>query len=242
VAGVIILYMKLIILAAGKGTRFLPITEETPKALIPILSKPLVEYKMDLFLPYVSGFIFVINDDLGFKIKEYFGNQYKNIPINYAIQGHKHPQGTFGALQCALPFIDTEEFIVCNCDDLYKKEDIENALKSKIPGIGISNGSMSWDYHGVKIENNYIKGFNRHSKSVNLVEDDYVNGFYILSREVFSFPPEFLKNGEAGLPHTLMAHLNELPLQVIPFSEWVSVEGPGDIARAEEFIKEHNLS
>jgi len=233
--------MKLIILAAGKGTRFLPTTKEIPKALIPILSKPLVEYKVNLFLPYVSEIIFVINDDLGFKIKEYFGKRYKNVPVKYVIQGNGHIRGTFGALMCAESFINDDEFIVCNCDDLYRKEDIEMALRNMTPGIGISRATMSWNYSGVFSENSYIRGLKYHEESIDLVEDDYINGFYILSRKVFSFSPEFLKNGEAGLPHTLMAHLDELPLRVIPFSEWVSVEGPGDIARAEEFIKEHNL-
>ena len=130
--------MKLIILAAGKGTRFLPITEETPKALIPILSKPLVQYTLDLCAPHITGIIFVVNDILGFKIGEYFGKEYKNIPISYAIQSHTSPKGTFSALQCALPFIDTDKFVVCNCDDLYKKEDIDNAFKQEEYGIGLT--------------------------------------------------------------------------------------------------------
>ena len=229
--------MKLIVLAAGKGTRFLPITEETPKALIPILSKPLVEHTLDLCIPHISGIIFVINDMLGFKISEHYGNQYKGVPISYVIQSHIYPKGTFSAIQCALPFIDTEMFAVCNCDDLYKKEDIDNAFLSKECGIGLTISSMPWIYHGIDTSNGLIKGFRYHEKTEDLVNDKFVNGFYLLSRKIFSFSPVLLKNGEVGLPHTLFNNLDSLPLKEFQFSEWVAVDSPQNIIAAEDFIK-----
>ena len=40
--------MKAMILAAGFGKRLLPITEEMPKPLIPILGTPLISYNVEL--------------------------------------------------------------------------------------------------------------------------------------------------------------------------------------------------
>ncbi|MCX6754685.1 MAG: sugar phosphate nucleotidyltransferase [Candidatus Nomurabacteria bacterium] len=233
--------MKLIVLAAGKGTRFLPITEKTPKALIPILSKPLVEYTLDLATPHVDGIIFVINDNLGFKIREHFGGQYKNIPITYVVQSDKNPKGTFSALLTALPFIDTEIFAVCNSDDLYIKDDIDKAFKNKEYGIGLTVSQMPYIYHGIDTENGYIKGFRRHVKTEDLVKDKFVNGFYILSKKIFTFSPVFLVNGEMGLPHTLFNNLSEFPLKELQFSEWVAVDSPMNIATAENFIRKYYI-
>ena len=63
--------MKAIILAAGLGTRLRPMTENTPKALVKVNQKPLVEYQIEFlkergideiiiflaFLLYLSTFI-----------------------------------------------------------------------------------------------------------------------------------------------------------------------------------------
>jgi len=47
--------MKALLLAAGLGTRLRPLTETTPKCLVPIQGKPLMAYWLDLLLPkYVT--------------------------------------------------------------------------------------------------------------------------------------------------------------------------------------------
>lgn len=228
-------------MAAGKGTRFLPLTEKIPKALIPVLGKPLVEYTLDVCIPHVSEIIFVVNDMLGFKIIEYFGYQYKNIPISYVTQKESDPSGTFSALLCAKSLIDNDIFAVCNCDDLYKKEDIDNAFIKNHCGLGLTISSMPWVYHGIDTKDGFIKGLRRHKKNKSLVMDKFANGFYLLPKEVLNFSPVSLNNGELGLPHTLLSNLDIVPLKELPFSDWVAVDCPKNIKKAEEFIKKNRL-
>ncbi|MBS3904645.1 MAG: nucleotidyltransferase family protein [Simkania sp.] len=229
--------MKLVILAAGKSTRFLPLTEHTPKPLIFIEGKPLVEYTLDLCVDHVEEIIFVINESLGYKVQEYFGNSYKNVPISYATQKNDSPKGTLSAVLCALPFLNQEMFAVCNCDDLYKKEDVDAAFLSKECGMGLTSSKMPFQYYGVDVKDGFIQGFRRHTETNELVEDKFVNGFYILSREIFSFTPVGLSDGELGLPQTLFANLEKLPLKEFAFMEWVAVNSPENIPNAVDFIK-----
>ncbi|MBP6866174.1 MAG: nucleotidyltransferase family protein [Candidatus Pacebacteria bacterium] len=229
--------MKLVILAAGKSTRFLPLTEHTPKPLIFIEGKPLAEYTLDLCVDHVEEIIFVINESLGYKVQEYFGNSYKNVPISYATQKSDSPKGTLSAVLCALPLLDQEMFAVCNCDDLYKKEDVDKAFLSNEYGMGLTTSKMPFQYYGVDVKDGFIQGFRRHEKSEELVEDKFVNGFYILSPDIFSFTPVGLIDGELGLPQTLFANLEKLPLKEFTFTEWVAVNSPENIPNAVDFIK-----
>ncbi len=52
---------KAVIVAAGRGTRFLPITKSIPKEMLPILSKPLIHYIVDeITTSAICDVIFVI--------------------------------------------------------------------------------------------------------------------------------------------------------------------------------------
>ena len=65
--------MRAIILAGGLGTRLRPLTEKTPKPLLPIKGKPIIEHAIDNFKHH--GIIDIIIS-IGYKadlIKKYLG-------------------------------------------------------------------------------------------------------------------------------------------------------------------------
>jgi NDP-sugar pyrophosphorylase family protein len=243
--------MKLIILAAGKGTRFYPLTKEIPKGLIKLGDKTLLDHVIKPYLNHVSDIIFVINDELGFKIKEYFGENYKNHDVSYIIQTADHKRGTMSALKLCRNIIDEGLFCVSNCDDLLIEEDIKKAVECAVPGIGITHTIMPYNYLGIEtsnvtsnqddnvIENNFATCFKRHNKEDGeKVLDYFANGFYVLSREIFDFSEVETRDGEVGLPHTLFANLSNYPLRAFPFQKWQSVNGPENMEAAEKFISE----
>ncbi|MBC7981918.1 NTP transferase domain-containing protein [Candidatus Parcubacteria bacterium] len=232
--------MKLIILAAGKGTRFYPLTQNTPKGLIRLLGRPLLEHVLDAYLDTVSEIIFVINDQTGSMIQDHFGTKYQGHAISYIIQAEQDSRGTLGALSLCKDAIGENIFCVSNCDDLVLKEDVENAIKQNISGIGLSKASMPWYYLSIDTdENNFVTGFRRHVKEDGaIIQDDFSNGFYMLTPEIFDMEPVLTRDGEMGLPQTLFANLEKYPLKVFGFKKWQSVNGPEDMAGAEAFVSE----
>ena len=235
--------MKLVILAAGKGTRFYPLTQQVPKGLIPLGNKTLLDYVVEPYLNYVSDIIIVINDELGHMIEKHFGYSYKNHNVSYVIQTKDHRRGTLSALSLCKDAIDEEIFCVSNCDDLLLEEDIKSAINSGTPGMGVSRAVMPYRYLGIDSENisgnNFVTGFRRHTKEDGeFVEDYFANGFYVLTPEIFNFPPVEILDGELGLPHTLFTNLENYSLRAFDFKKWQSVNGPENLESAEKFIVE----
>ena len=110
--------MKAMILAAGLGTRMRPLTLKTPKPLLPLNGKPLIEYHVQRLVE--AGFVdIVINHAwLGEQIEEYLGNgsQY-GANIQYSAEGD--PLETAGGIRQALPLLvedNCEQFVVVNGD------------------------------------------------------------------------------------------------------------------------------
>jgi len=89
--------MKVVIIAGGKGTRIASVTNEIPKAMIPVNGKPVVEYQVELAKRYGFVELIFIIGYLGEQIEEYFGDGSKwGVNISY----YKETQalGTAGAL------------------------------------------------------------------------------------------------------------------------------------------------
>jgi len=80
--------MKAIILAAGRGTRLKPITDTTPKPLIKIRGKSILEYFLEQVYSHVNEIILIVNYKSEM-FQETFGDSYCGIPITYHIQGEK---------------------------------------------------------------------------------------------------------------------------------------------------------
>lgn len=65
--------MKAIIPAAGLGTRFLPATKVTPKELLPVLNKPVIQYVVEEALePDDVDGVVIINSHEKPQIDSYF--------------------------------------------------------------------------------------------------------------------------------------------------------------------------
>ena len=81
--------MKAMILAAGKGTRVRPLTNEMPKPMIPIIGKPVMEYLIEELARHGFNEIMINVSHLPEKIESYFGNGERlGVEIGYSFEGY----------------------------------------------------------------------------------------------------------------------------------------------------------
>ncbi|MBY0370929.1 NDP-sugar synthase [bacterium] len=106
---------KGMILAAGLGTRLLPITEKVPKPLVPVLNVANVLYGLFLLKRSGVGEVILNLHHLPDCIRDFLGDGSEwGMRIEYSQETLL--LGTGGGLKKAQPFFEKEPFILVNCD------------------------------------------------------------------------------------------------------------------------------
>lgn len=104
------------ILAAGRGERLRPLTDHTPKPLVEVAGRPLIEWTIQRLVS--SGFTdLVINvAHLGHKIIDRLGDGHQlGCTIRYSKEGETGLE-TGGGIHRALPLLGEQPFMVVNGD------------------------------------------------------------------------------------------------------------------------------
>lgn len=102
------------IMAGGRGERLRPLTDLTPKPLLKVGNKPILEHNIDRLKSYGIDDIWISIKYLGEQIQEYFKDgQKKGIQINYI--NEEKALGTAGALSLVEDFVH-ENILLMNSD------------------------------------------------------------------------------------------------------------------------------
>lgn len=107
--------MKAMILAAGRGERLRPLTDEIPKPLIKVAGKSLIEYHLQNLAQAGFKEIIINTAWLAEKIHQQLANgENYGVTIHYSDEGEALE--TAGGIINALPMLGNEEFLVINGD------------------------------------------------------------------------------------------------------------------------------
>lgn len=106
--------MKAVIMAGGEGTRLRPLTCDTPKPMMPLCGRPILEYILELLARCGVTEAAVTLKYLPDEIREHFpGNVYRGIRLDFVVE--EEPLGTAGSVKNAARDY-REPFIVISGD------------------------------------------------------------------------------------------------------------------------------
>jgi len=106
--------MKALILVGGEATRLLPLTCNIPKATVPVLNRPFLEYVIRHLSRHQIKNIILAQGHPSQPIQSYFGDGSQfGVKLYYSIEDS--PLGTAGAVKNAEKYLD-ETFLVLNGD------------------------------------------------------------------------------------------------------------------------------
>jgi len=226
---------RVILMAGGLGTRLRPLTQETPKPLLKVGNKPILETIIENFAKY--GFV-NITISVNYKaemIKEYFGDgSALGVNIDY-IEENKR-LGTAGALSL-IKERPQEPFFVMNAD-LLTNVNFEHLLdfhsfENSVATMCVREYDYQVPYGVIQTDGSKIVSIEEKP-----VHKFFVNaGIYVLSPQVFEYIP---KDEFYDMP-TLFEDIihNNLKSISFPIHEyWLDIGRMSDFEQAQTEYKE----
>lgn len=184
--------MKAFLLAAGYGTRLRPLTNTTPKCLVPICGKPILAWWIQLFEKYNIQEVLINTHYLPNAVREFI-NKHNKSKSKVKIKEFYEPVllGSGGTILANKKFVDGEkEFLICYADNL-TNVNLENMIsfhrqKNSILTMGLFHTNKPKECGIAAIDNNKLiyefveKPQNPKSNLANA-------GIYVTNNEVFNY-------------------------------------------------------
>ena len=226
--------MTAVVLAGGKGTRLMPETDETPKPLMTVGGRPVVEILLKQMRRSGVKIIRMAVNHLADKIEAALGDGSKlGLQISYSYE--EKPLSTVGPLKLIndLP----ENFIVANADiitDLNFEKLFKQHQKSNSDlTIASYQRHSQADYGVLSVdESGQVVGFNEKPVFNFIVS----MGIYVFSKKILDFVPTNTAYGFDSLMYELIdkgAAINSYPYD----GYWLDIGRHDDYGRAKEDVE-----
>ncbi len=223
--------MKAVILAAGEGTRMRPLTLTTPKPLVPVNGKPIMEYIFDS-LPHEITQVIIVTLYLGDKIKKHFGEAWNGKQITYVDGSNK---GTAYSFLATKEYLANERFLLIQGDELTDKVDIDNCLAHEFSLLTFEpQDPTTCGMAYLRPDGTIKRIIEKPTKTISKIA---VNGVMVLNTDIFWYVPALTK-GEfyfsSMVDKFTRAH-NVVPVQLQ--KTIIGITSPEDIERATKILE-----
>jgi len=223
-----------VVLAGGPGIRLKPLTDSTPKALVDVGGKPLIQWVIEWLRMNDVRRIVLGVAHLKEKIIDYFGDGSRfDVEIVYSV--HTVEGGTGEGFRLAISrYIDEDIFFAMNGDqitDLKLKDLADFHLKHKpMATIAVTNPRCPYGHMKVDEKYNVVGFVEKPSCHYALCN----TGIYVFKREILRHLPE-----RGDVEKTTFPALTEnSSLKIYPFEGlFITVNTSKDLLEAEEKLK-----
>lgn len=222
-----------LIMAGGKGERLKPLTDHTPKPLLKIGEKPIIEHNLDRLSDYGIDDIWISVRYLGDQLVSYFndGSQ-KDLRINYVWE--KEALGTAAALALVEDF--THDDVLLMNSDLLTNIDFEDFYLFYLEqeadfAVACIPYQVNIPYAVMETDNHLVRGLKEKPTYTH-----YSNaGIYLMKREVIDVIPKDQVYNATDMIEALI----QLGKKVVSYplvGYWLDIGKHDDFIKAEQDI------
>lgn len=229
-----VLPVDAVLMAGGEGVRLRPLTENTPKPMLEVGGKPIIERNIERLESYGVDHFHITIKYLGEKIRNHFkdGKAY-GVDIKYTEE--KSPLGTIGAL-ALIPDIIHNDILIMNSDLLtnidfedfykfFKNQDADIAIATTPYHVSLPYGIVETDGHKV-VQIQEKPTYTYYSNA----------GIYLIKKKHKSLIPENKFFNATDLIDELIAQKMKVVNYPI-LTYWLDIGSPQDFKNAQEDIK-----
>jgi len=225
-----------LIMAGGRGERLKPLTNDTPKPLLKVGDKPIIEHNIDRLNTYGIDDVWISLRYLGEQIESHFGSgSHKSMRINYV--NENEPLGTAGALALVNNFVH-DRILMMNSDLLTNIDFEEFYLFFEEHEADLAVACIPYQvnvpYAVMETDNLVVTGFKEKPTYTH-----YSNaGIYLMKREVAEMVPSNQHFNATDLMEKLIKEGKKVVSY--PFmGYWLDIGRHEDFEKAQRDI--HNL-
>lgn len=222
-----------VLMAGGKGERLRPLTENTPKPLLRVGDKAIIDHNIDRLIDYGVKQIFVTVNYLGEQIEEHFQQPREGVQV----QCIREPKflGTIGSLKFVKHFqndtvlvMNSDLFTNINYEDFYLHFKEHNAEMS----VAVVPYTVSVPYGIFELDGRNIRG---------IIEKPTYNyyanaGIYLIKQSLIDEIPEGILFNATDLIEKLVGEKKKVirfPLN----GTWIDIGNPQEYRKANELVK-----
>jgi len=206
----------------------MPLTADTPKPLLKVAGKALLDHTLSLLPEDISEVIIVVHY-LGDQIVSHMKAHHPNLSVKIVWQ--EECNGTGKALELAKPHLIGEKFIVIFSDDLHSREAVLRAAGHDLAIIAKEAehperfGVISLDERG------YLREIVEKPEKP---ETNLVNvGVRVLDDRIFKYQATQHANGEYYDVDMINQLAKDAPVAVVKTDFWMPIGYPEDLKKAE---------
>lgn len=228
-----ILPIDAVIMAGGKGERLRPLTLTTPKPLLKVGDKCIIDYNVDSLIDYGVENISVTVNYLGEQLEEH----YKETRSNIQVKCVREPKylGTMGSVKFVNSF-DNDTVLVMN-SDLFTNIDYEDFYLHFLHNeadmaVAAVPYSVNVPYGIFELTGREIQGI-KEKPTYNY----YANaGIYLIKKELFNLIPDDTFFNATDLIELLIS-ANRKVIRFPLTGYWIDIGKPADYQKAQDLVK-----
>jgi len=224
--------MQCVILAAGKGTRLRPLTEHTPKPLVQVAGKTLLDHIVGALPSSVSELV-IVTGYLGEQIREHCGEEFHGRKVTYVHQ--EEPNGTAKALWLCKDLIKGR-FLFMFADDIHGKNDLARAVSYSRSMLVAQVDNP--EKFGIVVRRPDGTISQMIEKPENAPSNCASTGAMVLDQHIFDYEPQESKTikGEYYLTEVIERYSKEFPIAVVEQSTWIPIASVEDVEGANKLM------